>query len=688
MLRDSFLFSDSDPVFVPQKTKIPSTKSEKDSSSDLILGEMIEIKNLSFSYKEKEIFHDLSVSFPSKGFVILLGRSGSGKTTLLSLLSHQLIPTKGEIIGIDEKPVMVFQSPLLLDYLTVLDNVALPLRLIGKDGREEARKALERIHREHRKDRYPLSLSGGEARRVSLARALITKEKVLILDEPTGQLDEGSSRLVYQTIKEISKDTLVLRVTHDEKNARLLADILYELKGGKLSLRKGIEKSENKPVENKDSRTGSLSLKSSLKRNFAFLRKRKFRVFLSSFFLAFNFTLRYLGLTRRKELPSRTRNRSKEYYASEVAEITEKETIAKSGHRTLKRFSIPSMKTRKRIGIEKSYPSLDYFLPPAEQIRIEKETRDVFFTPARTEKKEKIKEGRRMESFDEVVINENVLKEAGKSFSERIGKRIPIHHQALIYSTQFSSNDRLSLDFQFKIVGLSKEKTVFNQPRIYYSFPLRYEYLSRLELKNISIERKQNTLLVDLLEDINCQEDDFLSRKVLYRTNSPLADKKKAEQLYKDTLQITSPSRTREENRDSVASSLTIVLGAFLLLSLISSIRLLFRIVYSLDEDNIRMFALISVFPGKKGNKRIAAFGMVLFFTFTTGLLFILLSFVSSIIGNNILSYFSLTSLFVRNPVSLFLILALLFIATLFGCFLPLRKIKEGELKSQLEGED
>ena len=583
---------------------------------------------------------------------------------------------------------MVFQSPLLLDYLTVLDNVALPLRLIGKDGREEARKALERIHREQRKDRYPLSLSGGEARRVSLARALITKEKVLILDEPTGQLDEGSSRLVYQTIKEISKDTLVLRVTHDEKNARLLADILYELKGGKLSLRKGIEKSENKPVENKDSRTGSLSLKSSLKRNFAFLRKRKFRVFLSSFFLAFNFTLRYLGLTRRKELPSRTRNRSKEYYASEVAEITEKETIAKSGHRTLKRFSIPSMKTRKRIGIEKSYPSLDYFLPPAEQIRIEKETRDVFFTPARTEKKEKIKEGRRMESFDEVVINENVLKEAGKSFSERIGKKIPIHHQALIYSTQFSSNDRLSLDFQFKIVGLSKEKTVFNQPRIYYSYPLRYEYLSRLELKNISIERKQNTLLVDLLEDINCQEDDFLSRKVLYQTNSPLADKKKAEQLYKDTLQITSPSRTREENRDSVASSLTIVLGAFLLLSLISSIRLLFRIVYSLDEDNIRMFALISVFPGKKGNKRIAAFGMVLFFTLTTGLLFIFLSFVSSIIGNNILSYFSLTSLFVRNPVSLFLILALLFIATLFGCFLPLRKIKEGELKSQLEGED
>ena len=119
--------------------------------------------------------------------------------------------------------------------------------------------------------------------------------------------------------------------------------------------------------------------------------------------MAFNFTLRYLGLTRRKELPSRTRNRSKEYYASEVAEITEKETIAKSGHRTLKRFSIPSMKTRKRIGIEKSYPSLDYLLPPAEQIRIEKETRDVFFTPARTEKKEKIKEGRRMESFDEVV---------------------------------------------------------------------------------------------------------------------------------------------------------------------------------------------------------------------------------------------------------------------------------------------
>ncbi len=649
---------------------------------------MIEIKNLSFSYKDKEIFHDLSVSFPNRGFVILLGRSGSGKTTLLSLLSHQLTPTKGEIIGIDEKPVMVFQSPLLLDYLTVLDNVALPLKLIGKEGKEEARQALKKIHREQRKDRYPLSLSGGEARRVSLARALATDQKVLILDEPTGQLDENSARLVYQTIKEISKDTLVLMVTHDEKNALLLADILYELKGGKLCLRKGKEKKEDRSSKDSNSIKGSLSLKNSLKRNFAFLRKRKFRVFLSSFFLAFNFTLGYLGLTRRSELPSRTRNRAKEYYSSEVAEITEKETIARSGHRTLKRFSIPSAKKRKRIGIEQSYPSFDYFLPPSEQIRIGKETTDVFFTPVRKEKNGKIKEGRTIQVFNEVVINENVLKEVGKPFSERSGKKIPVHHQALIYSSQFSSSDRLSLDFQFKIVGLCKEKAVFNQPRIYYSYPLRHEYLSKIKLENISIEKKQNTLLIDLLEDINYQEDDFLSRKVLYRTNSPLADKKKAEQVYQDALQISSPSRAREENRDSVASSLTLVLGAFLLLSLISSIRLLFRIVYSLDEDNIRMFALISVFPGKRGNKGIAALGMVLFFTLTTGLLFLLLSLFASIIGNNILSYFSFSPLFARKLSYLFMILILLFLATSIGCFLPLRKIKEGELKSQLEGED
>lgn len=650
---------------------------------------MIKISHLSFSYQEKEIFHDLNAVFPDSGFVILLGRSGSGKTTLLSLLSHQLTPTSGSIEGIEEKPVMVFQSSLLIDYLTVEENVSLPLSLIGREGKEEAGKALCKRKRENRKDRYPLSLSGGEARRVSLARALVNDQKVLILDEPTGQLDEPNSLLVYKIIKELSKERLVIMVTHDEKNAEKFADILYELEKGQLKLLKGTKEIKKVTIRKRaEKEVGALPLRKSISWNLSFLKRRKRRVFLSAFFLAFNFTLRYLGLTRREKLPERTRSRAKEYYSSEVAEISEKEVIAKSGHRTLKRFSIPSRNTLKKIGIDSSYPSLDYFLPPSAQVRIGTETKDVLFTPVREEKKEKLKEGRTRKNYLEVVVNDSFLSECQRSFSEIRKKKIPLHHQALIYSSQFSASDRLSLDFSFRAVGVSKEKKAFNQPRIYYSYEERYQYLSSLELKNISLERKKETFLKDLLEDINYQEDDFLSRKVLYKTESPKKDKERIDKLYPDSLQITSPCRTREENRDNIASSLTLILGVFLGLSLVSSVRLLLRIVYSLDEDNLRRFALISVFPGKKGNKRTAVFGMVLSFTLFTGLLFLYFSFLIGWIGNLILNHYSFSSLFSFHPLYLFLILLLRFISTIIGCFLPLHRIKEGELKSELEGED
>ena len=649
---------------------------------------MIKITHLSFSYKEKEIFHDLNAIIPDIGLTVILGRSGEGKTTLLSLLTKQLLPKEGEIKGIEEKPAIVFQSPLLLDYLTVKENVLLPLKLNGKEEEQAALTALRKTGREKRADRYPSSLSGGEARRVSLSRALVRKSRFLILDEPTGQLDEENSFLVYQTIVSLSKERGVIRVTHDEKNATKIADYLYELKGGKLLPIKEKDKIPGgEKKESKEKTAGRLSICNSLRWNFSFLKKRSFRVFLSSFFLAFNLSLLYLGRNRRKNLPGRTKARAKEYYGADVASIQEKEVIAKQGHRTLKRYSIPSKTKRKSLGISQSFPCLDYFLPAYSEVEREEEVKDVCFTPAREEKESLLAKGRKAEKYNEVIINENFLAEFGRDFSSLMGKKIPFHHQALVYSTQLKSSDRISFDFSFTIVGLSKEKKVFNLPRLYYSYPLRRDYFATIERKNISLERKRVIRLSDLLSDVNFQEDDFLSQKVLYQTASPLSDNEKAKARYEENIVISSPCRSREENRENIASSLSLILSVFLFLSLASSFLLLLRITYSLNEENKRRFALIHVFSEKK-NKIVRAVGMILLFSFLTRLFTILFLFFFQKLGNFILMKLSYSSLFSFSFLSFMSILLLLFLVTAIGCYLPLRKIKEGELKSELEGEE
>lgn len=193
----------------------------------------IHISHLSFAYGKNIIFDDLNLTLPDTGFVVILGPSGSGKTTFLSLLSGLLKPDKGKIKGNDvNKSSLVFQSPLLLDYLNVEENVALPLLLQGKTMAEislEVAPVLANLNLEELKEKYPYHLSGGEQVRVAIARGLIKNSKTLILDEPTGQLDEKNSAAIYQTLKDLSHDHLILLVTHDETNGIKLADELYRL---------------------------------------------------------------------------------------------------------------------------------------------------------------------------------------------------------------------------------------------------------------------------------------------------------------------------------------------------------------------------------------------------------------------------------------------------------------------------
>jgi len=196
---------------------------------------------------------DASLTLEAGSLTEIIGRSGSGKSTLLNMLAGLLEPTEGkvflddtELYALDDGARsrlrnaaigVVPQGQTALRSLTVLENVLLPCRLYGhKPGSEaEAHSLLERVGIGALRDAYPNELSGGELRRLAIARALLMRPGVLLCDEPTGDLDDENTAAVLSLLRESADaGTAVLLVTH-EKEAAAYADRLFRMDGGVLS---------------------------------------------------------------------------------------------------------------------------------------------------------------------------------------------------------------------------------------------------------------------------------------------------------------------------------------------------------------------------------------------------------------------------------------------------------------------
>jgi len=182
----------------------------------------------------------VELSIAAGEFVALLGRSGSGKSTLLRLLAGLDAPTTGEV-RVPQRRMVVFQEPRLLPWKTAIQNVSLGL---AKDNpRERARSALAEVGLEHRLDAYPATLSGGEAQRTALARALVRDPELLLLDEPFAALDALTRIRMHRLVEAlwVRHNTAVLLITHDVDEALLLADRALVLDKGRIVAALGID---------------------------------------------------------------------------------------------------------------------------------------------------------------------------------------------------------------------------------------------------------------------------------------------------------------------------------------------------------------------------------------------------------------------------------------------------------------
>lgn len=216
---------------------------------------MLEVKNLTKIYKTKggdvTALDNVSVSFPEKGMVFLLGKSGSGKSTLLNVCGGLDSPTSGEIIvkGKSSKNFLqsdfdsyrntfvgfVFQEYNILNEFSIEDNIALAIELQGKPKNKTViNNILEQVELVGYNQRKPQTLSGGQKQRVAIARALVKSPEIIMADEPTGALDSNTGKQVFETLKKLSKEKLVLVVSHDRDFAEQYADRIIELKDGKI----------------------------------------------------------------------------------------------------------------------------------------------------------------------------------------------------------------------------------------------------------------------------------------------------------------------------------------------------------------------------------------------------------------------------------------------------------------------
>lgn len=215
---------------------------------------MIEFKNVSKTYANgTNALKNVSMKVDKGEFVFIVGSSGAGKSTFLKMIMCEEKPTEGEVmvdghslVGLKRREVpyirrtmgIVFQDFRLIDSMTVFENVAFAMHIVGASNKEIAKHVpymLGLVNLQHKAKCHPSELSGGEQQRVGLARALVNNPKLIIADEPTGNIDPALSFEIVDLLNEINRrGTTILMVTHEHSLVKHFHRRVVEIKGGEI----------------------------------------------------------------------------------------------------------------------------------------------------------------------------------------------------------------------------------------------------------------------------------------------------------------------------------------------------------------------------------------------------------------------------------------------------------------------
>lgn len=599
-----------------------------------------------------------------------MGKSGCGKSTLLNLLSGFLKPITGSIFIENNTNIgLFFQDYKLFDFLNVEQNISFPLILKGISKKKASRitnSLLKKFNLLHLKKKSVKKLSGGEKARVALLRMRNCETDIYLIDEATGELDTQNGEFIMKTIKELSKDKIIIFVTHNKQLAYKYGDHIFTLENKTLKGEINIVTFTKKTEVNKKRKNKIINFFQSIFFNLCMIKNRLIRIIFSSFFVGISFAILSITLFLKLSSNDFSKNIYNNFPNSNIATIYKTETKNLTNQVTIEETGTLSENEKNEIKNKYNdvhfYEDLTIFLP--EQITV---------------------------LYKDEYVNINLLPIINKQDDLRFVKANKLFYKTFNddiklvkaeYSRKFVYLEKeyiFNFNYTFEVDDYFDDIPLLNIPTIYYNYNLMKNYLY-----NKNIDDDSNIKVQDVLNDYNFKKN-YINQELIISEN---LYKIKNENI-NNNITINSYPFTIAESFDDLINSITSLISIFLVVVLIITFFLEYISIFFLYEENKNYYAIVLAYDtNEKSYKRILLNLVYIFFGIST-MFYSSMFLIFNKILNSILFKIDLSKFVYFNfnvlifSICIFLILIFSMIASYFSY----KKINKSELLLSLRKE-
>ena len=700
---------------------------------------LIELSKVSKAYlinknEKKYVLKDITLSFPETGLISVLGKSGCGKSTLLNLIggldksSEGTVYYKGDNIAKYKNKQQVtfrkseisyiFQHYHLLENQTALYNIMLPCLLNGDSFKVAKEKVLSLINKfsikEELLDKKCSKLSGGEKERIAIMRAFISKTNVILADEPTGALDKDNALLVMESLKEASKTSLVIMVTHNEELAKRYSDRIIHMKDGRVVQDEKIKLINGKHHQiDKERKSNPNWYSKIIARNFA---KRFKRNIFSILAVTIGATASMLIFGFTNGAHDSIMNSAERQFDYGVASISkENKIVSDESPITLIQTLRASEEEIDTLSNEYDFLhycySYDSLVTPALDTYInDKEINNLTYTPVysfcdSSINKSLLIKGKlpMIDTLNMVVINQTAYDYLKKEIkSDPLNTYIRLKDGASFtyytddiekpYITDYFVYDRL-----VEIVGVVKELSFLNTPKIYYSYKALDKYMEETLLNNLS-EYLGETSWKDRI--MFASDNEYISNyshRVFLKNSGDVYQLKEMKKHLKEGYSLNSNALTVEETLFSLVDAASVGMEVFLVIALVGTAMIIGIVSFASYAEDIKDSAILLCI-GATGED---ISSLYVFENCLIGLIGLALSFVIALVSQNPLNHLIERFTSLINIIDIpfnyfhgraFLFPLLIVMSTLLICilatYLPISFSKKISLKEELNAND
>lgn len=700
---------------------------------------LIELSKVSKAYlinknEKKYVLKDITLSFPETGLISVLGKSGCGKSTLLNLIggldksSEGTVYYKGDNIAKYKNKQQVtfrkseisyiFQHYHLLENQTALYNIMLPCLLNGDSFKVAKEKVLSLINKfsikEELLDKKCSKLSGGEKERIAIMRAFISKTNVILADEPTGALDKDNALLVMESLKEASKTSLVIMVTHNEELAKRYSDRIIHMKDGRVVQDEKIKLINGKHHQlDKERKSNPNWYSKIIARNFA---KRFKRNIFSILAVTIGATASMLIFGFTNGAHDSIMNSAERQFDYGVASISkENKIVSDESPITLIQTLRASEEEIDTLSNEYDFLhycySYDSLVTPALDTYInDKEINNLTYTPVysfcdSSINKSLLMKGKlpMIDTLNMVVINQTAYDYLKKEIkSDPLNTYIRLKDGASFtyytddiekpYITDYFVYDRL-----VEIVGVVKELSFLNTPKIYYSYKALDKYMEETLLNNLS-EYLGETSWKDRI--MFASDNEYISNyshRVFLKNSGDVYQLKEMKKHLKEGYSLNSNALTVEETLFSLVDAASVGMEVFLVIALVGTAMIIGIVSFASYAEDIKDSAILLCI-GATGED---ISSLYVFENCLIGLIGLALSFVIALVSQNPLNHLIERFTSLINIIDIpfnyfhgraFLFPLLIVMSTLLICilatYLPISFSKKISLKEELNAND